>query len=254
MVKGGKFLFWLLLMWGGLAVESLAEEVIDKLLKISVQNGEIDYSYLKTMESIVDARLKEMSNLDLSANSEAFKKAFWINAYNLSLIKLILRHFPIKSIKAIPRHQCWDWKGWTYDGQLWSLNDIELKIFRPMCDPRVFFAIHSASKSGPKLSGAFYKAEQIEEQLNDATKAFMRDKVRGLKIRPKLNFLGVENENPEVFISQIFKFYLEDFVKKSGSIPEFLNLYGDEKFRKIFSSGRMVDWHYLEFDWTLNGR
>lgn len=244
----------LLLMWGWIALEAKAEDAMDKLLKISVKNGELDYSYLKTMEPIVDARLKEMSSLALNDKSEAFKKAFWINAYNLSTIKLILRNFPIKSIQAIPNHKRWEWKGWGFDGQLWSLNDIERQIFRAMGDPRVYFAIHSASKSGPKLSANFYNAEQIEEQLNEAAKAFLKDKVRGMKMKSELNFLGLESEKPEVFISQIFKFYGEDFVKKSGSIPDFLNLYGDEKFRKFFASGQTVDWHYLEFDWALNGR
>ena len=56
-----------------------------------------------------------------------------------------------------------------------NLNDIEHQILRKMEEPRIHFAIVCASVSCPKLRNKAFVAENLEQQLTDATKEFLSD-------------------------------------------------------------------------------
>ena len=227
---------------------------MDNLLKICVHKGVVDYSYLKTKESIVDQKIKELSLMDLQKASDNEKKAFWINAYNLSTIKLILMHYPVKSIKDIPVKARWEWNGWKFNNRELSLDDIENKILRPMGDPRIHFAINCASKSCPEIANEFYDSDRINEQLDRSTVQFLRDKSRGLKIEHYKSYFGWGSEVTAVKISKLFNWFGVDFIKYKGSISGFLKGYTDKDITKQIELLQDEDFNYLDYDWTLNGR
>ena len=90
------------------------------------------------------------------------KKAYWINAYNAFTIQLILKNYPLKSIKDLKRP--WGLSFIKIDGGKIALNTIEHEILRPMGDPRIHFAIVCASKSCPKLLNYAYESETLDQQ------------------------------------------------------------------------------------------
>jgi hypothetical protein len=59
------------------------------------------------------------------------KLALLVNAYNAFTLRLILDHYPLKSIKDIPEKQRWDDKRWNVGGRVWSLSQIEHEQIRP---------------------------------------------------------------------------------------------------------------------------
>jgi hypothetical protein len=172
--------------------------------------------------------------------SRAEKMAFWINAYNAFTIKLIVDHYPVKSIKDIKRgipfvNTVWDIKFIKIGGETYDLNQIEHGILRPdFKDARVHAAINCASYSCPPLRNEAFVPERLEAQLDDAMRTFVNDPLRN-RIKAK-----------RAEISEIFKWFRADFVRDAGSVRKYVNQYAKEK---LDANGRIV---YPDYQWHLN--
>jgi hypothetical protein len=165
-----------------------------------------------------------------SLNKEE-KLSYWINAYNALTIDLILRHYPLNSIKDI--NNPWDQRLWKFGEKWLNLNDIEHEILRKMNEPRIHFAIVCASVSCPKLQNEAFEASKLETQLTQTTKAFLADSKRN----------NITENDLE--LSKIFQWFVKDF-KQNGSLIDFLNKYSDVK---ISSKAKIT---YKNYNWNLN--
>lgn len=159
------------------------------------------------------------------------KLAYWINAYNALTVDLILRNYPLKSIKDIK--DPWDQRLWKLGEKWYNLNQIEHQILRKMDEPRIHFAIVCASYSCPKLSNKAYTAIDLERQLVRATRDFLKD--------PEKNNLTENN----IKISKIFKWFAKDF-KTAGSLLDFINKYSNVSIAKNAKKS------YKDYNWDLN--
>ena len=131
------------------------------LLKQYVKNDRVDYEGFKKDEVKLDQYLDVLEKTDSKKLSRNEQFAFYINAYNAWIIKLVLSGYPgIKSIKDLGSffQSPWKKKLCRIDGKTLTLDDIEHKILRPRFqDPRVHFAINCASKSCPPLLSDPYR-------------------------------------------------------------------------------------------------
>ncbi|MFN2458091.1 MAG: DUF547 domain-containing protein [Chitinophagaceae bacterium] len=98
----------LLICWLFVAVCSFAQKTPshqqwDKLPKTHVNtSGMVNYKGFQKDKAALDAYLKTLSNnAPQKSWSQNEQKAYWINAYNAYTISLILKHYPVKSIKDI---------------------------------------------------------------------------------------------------------------------------------------------------------
>lgn len=196
-------------------------------------NGEVNYQNLKENKAELDSYIKTLQEgyASIKTASKNQKIAYWINAYNALTIDLILRNYPLKSIKDIKNP--WDQHLWQFGDKRLSLNDIEHKILRKMDEPRIHFAIVCASESCPKLQNTAFTAKNLEEQLTKATQEFLADTSKN------------EISENEIKLSKIFKWFKKDF-EKNGSLIDFLNRYTDvtisDKAKKS----------YKDYSWDLN--
>lgn len=166
--------------------------------------------------------------------------AYWINAYNAFTVKLVVDHYPTASIKDIKAgipfiNGVFDLEFIEIEGHRYSLNNIEHGIIRPRFrEPRIHFAINCAARSCPRLANFAYRAEQIEAQLEQATRDFVNgDKNR---LRPD-----------RVQLSKILSWYWLDFRKHYDSRIDFLNAYSENT--TISPSATVA---FLDYDWRLN--
>jgi len=165
--------------------------------------------------------------------------AYWINAYNAFTVKIIIKNYPVKSIKDIAGsipfvNSTWDIRFINIEGNDYDLNDIEHNILRKdFNEPRIHFAINCASFSCPKLLNEAYVANKIEEQLSAVATDFIND--------PTRNKISSENAD----LSKLFKWFNGDFTKNKTLI-EFLNQYSKIKINTD------ANINYLDYDWTLN--
>ena len=214
----------------------------DALVKKHVsKNGMVDYQgFLKDKKQLQVYLDKLSANRPTSKWSKNEKMAFWINAYNAFTVKLILDHYPIKSIKDIKRgipfvNSVWDIAFIPMGKDKIDLNYIEHTILRKeFKDPRIHAAINCASFSCPLLRNEAYYASRLDEQLNDAMRKFVND--------PQRNQLDKSN----IKISKIFSWFAGDFKLNGLSVVDYLNKYA----KKRVQENARID--FLEYQWELN--
>lgn len=218
--------------WAANAQPANHRQWTDVLQAYVSENGAVDYKGLQNNKSGLESYLKLLSaNAPSDEWSMDAKKAYWINAYNAFTIQLILKNYPLKSIKDLKRPWGLSFIK-IYAGKI-ALNTIEHEILRPMGDPRIHFAIVCASKSCPKLLNYAYESETLDQQLDHVTKMFIND--------PSRNSISQSN----VKISKIFKWFKTDFPKSEAFIA-FLNNYSTIK---ILAKAEI---DYLNYSWNLN--
>ena len=171
------------------------------------------------------------------------KIAYWLNAYNAFTIKLIIDHYPVKSIKDLgPKKQIifintpWDKKFFKIGNKTMTLNRIEHRILRKIYkEPRIHFALNCASMSCPKLRREAYEGSTLDAQLTDQAKEFMRD--------PKRNQPNASKPK----LSSIFDFYGMDMKKWTGkTLVAYINQYSPVQIKED------AEIEYLDYDWSIN--
>ena len=196
------------------------------------QSGRVNYDAIKKNPQALNAYIQSLQkNIPEESWNKNEKLAYWINAYNALTIDLILRHYPLNSIKDIKKP--WDQTLWKFGDDWISLNDIEHKILRKMEEPRIHFAIVCASMSCPKLQNAAFTAKNLEQQLDEATLEFLNDTSKN----------KISKESLE--ISKIFRWFSKDF-KNDGGVIDFIR-----KYSKIDVSAK-AKINYLDYNWGLN--
>ena len=109
-------------------------------------DGKVNYKDWMNDRDNLDAYIQTLASTPLlESDSKNAKLAYWINAYNALTVQLILKHYPLKSIKEIK--QPWETTCFSIGEKSYTLGDIEHKILRKMDEPRIHFAINCASAS-----------------------------------------------------------------------------------------------------------
>lgn len=222
-----------------ISVATQAQTLIwNNLLQQHVNNkGWVDYNGFSKDEKKLDIYLTSLKNThpEKLASKNA-KKAFWINAYNAYTIKLILNHYPLKSILDIKvdGKGAWDIPFVKVGGKTYTLNHIEHEILRKKyTDPKIHVGVNCASISCPALPNTAFTEKNIDSLLNKGIKAFINDKTRNIISASHLE------------LSQIFNWFKDDFTQQSDLIT-FINKYSSTK---IESSASI---QYKEYNWNLN--
>lgn len=231
-------------------------------------NGMVDYKKLRPKRLELIQALREFDQLspkEYDSWPVPEKVAFWINAYNLCTIKVIIDNYPIKasrymtlfypanSIRQIS-------KPWTkYEFSImqveYTLREIERRILlRQFDESRVCFALSYASMGGPRLRNEPYTGEKLEKQLDEQVRSFIENK-RGFRI---------DREEEEVYLSAIFKWYADvlggkfaankKFVDQEPDIRTALNFISNYVSRadRDFLERKAYSVKYIRYDWALN--
>lgn len=218
-------------------------DIYDALLHDYVHAGskaKIDASLVDYAAWAKDSRhaqaMKAVAAIDVSALDRQAAKAFWINAYNLLTVDLIVENPEVRSIKDLGTLLQSPWKAhsWQIAGKAYTLDEIEHGILRKMHDPRIHMAIVCASLSCPDLRNEVYAPEKLDAQLNDQTRKFLANPTKGLKAG-----------SSGVTLSPIFKWFAEDFGGTEG-VLNFVRKYGP-----VGSSDKDLN-DYFDYDWSLN--
>lgn len=177
--------------------------------------------------------------------TRAERLAYWINAYNIFAIDLVVRAYPVDSIRDIGSFFSPVWKkpaGRIASGPV-TLNEIEHEILRPMGDPRIHAAIVCASLSCPPLRREPWTAARIDAQLDDQLRRFLADRRKGLAVYP---------DTARVRLSKIFDWFEEDFAA-AGGVVAFVTRFAPERERawlERHGAAASLDW--FDYDWDLN--
>lgn len=214
-----------------------------ELLKKHVSaTGKVDYKGFIRDSVQLNQYLKLLSaNPPQNSWTREDQLAYWINAYNAFTVQLIIRHYPLKSIKDIGSrikipfvNTPWDIKFIRIGKERFDLNNIEHGILREKFkEPRIHFAIVCASVSCPRLLNEAYVGSRINQQLDAQARGFINDRSRN-------------NISPNAAqLSQIFNWFRGDFTR-NGTLTEFINRYASVKVNR---NARIT---FLDYNWGLN--
>ncbi len=224
-----------------------------ELLRRHVRGGDVDYAGLASadrtdLDRYVEA-LSKVCRRDYDGWSRAAQLAFWIDVYNAFTVRLVLDHYPLGSIREIGILPGAAFRKAIIpmadlEGRTLSLDDVEHRILRPRFEePRVHFAIVCASRSCPPLRSEAYRAADLDRQLDDQARTFLRDPAKN----------RWDPQTRTLHLSMIFRWFHEDFETAAGSVAGFVARYLEEP---AASAARQpgVRIAYVDYDWSLNGR
>ena len=221
----------------------VTHELWDALLKKHVRaDGFVDYKSFVRDSAALNRYLRVLETAHPNDKNWTRNEqmAYWINAYNAYTVQLIVRNYPVASIKDIKKgvafvNSVWDIKFIKIQGYTYDLNNIEHNILRPVFkDARIHAAVNCASFSCPKLLPEAYTADKLESQLDKSMRSFINDPLRNKVAADKAQ------------VSEIFKWFKGDFERDAGSLREYLNKYATVKLTKD------TDISHLDYDWKLN--
>jgi rSAM/selenodomain-associated transferase 2 len=230
--------------------------LFEKTLQQVNDQGLIDYRSLKDQPKDLNdylLTLAKVSGAEIEKWPRDEKIAFWINAYNAFTLKAIIDHYPIKSIRDIDG--VWKHPIYLVAGKKRSLDEIEHEILRKKFnEPRIHMALVCAAMSCPPLGETAFTGLQLEQQLKDQSSAFLSN----------LNHFRIDKEARKVYLSSIFNWFGDDFIKtytpKTGfakkssqekAVLNFIAGHSSAGDREFLQSGQYnVD--YLDYDWALN--
>jgi hypothetical protein len=226
---------------------------LQQFLNQYLTDGLVSYQAIQKSPELLSGIIDELQNVresDYENWSSDQQKAFWINAYNMAVIKAIVDHYPLKkglswkalaypsnSIQQIP--DVWDRKVIRVLKKDRSLNEIEHEILRKKFkDPRIHFALVCASIGCPVLRSEPYLEEKLDSQLEDQIRTFLSE-------RRKAYYDG---KTDSLYLSPIFKWFGKDF-EPSGGVTAFVEKYWPEPETKITGKTE-IKW--FDYDWSLN--
>ena len=213
--------------WGELhAATAFDYSVLDAFLKKNVnESGAVDYQAItKDPKELNDclANLMAVPESEMVAWPREEALAFWLNAYHLMQIKLVVERYPVTSVQQIPSF--WDIAafhlGEKDKGQKqYSLNDIRVnQLIGVFHDEKIHLALSSAARGGPKLMREAFTGPKVEGQLFLLARKFVNNPV----------FVDITPGRKKIRLSKIFKWYGKDFKLDFGT---------PEAFGKFFSYG-----------------
>lgn len=200
-----------------------------------VKDGRVDYDAIKKNSTTLDELLEFASDAELNKQNQNTTKAFWINAYNLCVIKGIVNKYPVKSPLDIAGF--FDKIVYKIGNKKVTINYIENKMLRAKFDDaRLHFVLVCGANGCPQIIDKAYFPDSLEEQLNKQTKLALNNP----------NFIKVNTDSKKLQLSQIFEWYKEDFISKNTKEIDFINKYRIDKISTTFKIS------YYTYDWSLN--
>src|SRR3989304_4725770 len=252
--------------------ERLRASLLDvRIQAVSTDSDGFDYGAVAESDAYGDYRrcVSELRAFDPGQLAGRERRlAFWINLYNGLVLDAVVQW---KVQRGVGERPGFFWRA-AYDigGLRYSANDIENGILRgnaphpavpgapfgradPRCsysmmptDPRVHFALVCASRSCPPV--AVYDAERVNEQLDQATRSFIRG--GGVK---------VDGARRRVLLSRIFQWYAVDFgahwfaIGDRGPLLRFAAPYLESDDALRLTTGGIWSVSFPRYDWSLNG-
>ena len=205
----------------------------DVFFKTYVKNGRVDYKSIKANPAKLDALVESVKSINVSTSNKNEYQAFWINTYNILVIKGVVDNYPVKQMLAI--NGFFDKTKYSAGGKNVTLNGIENNLLRAKFpkESRFHFVLVCGGLGCPPIISKAYKPSTLESQLQRQTTIALNN----------ANFIKVKGK--KVQISQIFEWYKGDFTH-GGNLVDYINKYRKEPLDP------KTKLSYYTYNWTLN--
>lgn len=220
--------------------QSGSKDIFQKINSFLIQEvsaGKLDYTKLKESPDELSDIIVAIAEYDISDKDKEHKTAFYLNAYNLTVIKQIADNYPISTPFDVEGF--FKVNKFNIAGEMLTLDGIEFdKLMNIYHDSRIHFALGCGAMSCPFLYDNAFTPAHVEEQLE----------FRSQLIIDRPDYVTVDKKKKAVTLNKIFDWYGDQFSYNAGSLINFINKY---RFYKV-----PVDYEvrYYEYDWKLNDK
>lgn len=162
-----------------------AGDLTEILSRIVDADGLVRYDAIASNPTPFLRVLKAIEEYDAPLVTDEQKLAFWINAYNVQMIKNVLDHPDVANVVAGDMAPVFFNRPLRTAGHSLSLDEIEHVILRrdrpdhrlahlavKARDPRIHVGLNCAAVSCPALQASAFVAPTVDDQLDRAMRAF----------------------------------------------------------------------------------
>jgi hypothetical protein len=214
--------------------------LIDSVFAANVEDGYVDYPAIsrnvrfhKYIEALVDVDLSELTN-------DQQKIAFWLNVYNTLAVKNVIDGVtPVTRIGRIKFFRTADHR---VAGSSVDLNSIESTLLE-FGDARVRLAMVHGAYTAPNLRSGAYRADELDQQLNDAVRNFVNDNRKN----------RYSDALRRASLSELFERHQDEFGGSDEAILVFIAQYVNDKALAEALASNRYEIKYLEYEWGING-
>lgn len=220
--------------------------------------GRVDYDGLSNDRKALDRYYLRLATTSPRNNPAVFptredELAYWINAYNATVLVTVLEHYPIDSVGDVKAPLMVRpflfgksrLAGFFYfqhvrlGGEKMSLYDLENKIIRGYGESRIHFAINCASVGCPFLPQHAFHPTTLDADLDGETLRFFASPEK----------LLIDHEARVVWLSPILDWFREDF---GGNLLAYVHRYASPERRAELDRAAAYELRFMEYDWGLN--
>lgn len=206
----------------------------DAFLKNNVSNGLVAYSKIHSDPKELNELLKIAESISVTKKDAKNYQAFWINAYNLGVIKGIVNQYPMKS--HLDDTGFFNKTKYNIGGKSITLDGIQKVMLQAeFNDPRYHFVLVCGAVGCPPIINQAYYPNTLDAQLEKQTKMAING-----------SFIRINTKRKRVEVSQIMEWYKGDFTQNGTSEIDFINNYKTEKIDNNFKLS------YFPYDWSVN--
>lgn len=175
------------------AQESVAVSVdplhkpFDEILDLYVRDGLVYYHALRQERAKFDRYVQAIS--EVAADTVARwpqprQLAYWINAYNAFVLRLVIDSYPIRgkapdypanSVRQIPG--AFERRTFRAGGRQLTLDALERDVIGGFDDPRALLALGRGAVGGSRLKSEAFTAERLDQQLTTMTSELVTRRV-----------------------------------------------------------------------------
>ncbi len=214
--------------------QTVLSKYIVSTTKHNVTTTLVDYEHLKTDPTFKELILQLETYPLESLQTDPEKIAFWVNAYNITALRLIVLYYPVSGIEHIQEmvKSGWQINALQIGDEGYSLARIHYQILSKLEDPRIVFALACPALSCPDLRKEPYVPERLNRQLGEQTLSFLQNPTKGTA------FI-----KGRTYVSKLFRWQEAEF-EPYGGVAAFITWY----LKKIIPKSP----DFLNFDWRLN--
>lgn len=206
-------------------------------------HGQVDFCGLSKDTSDLYAFVRYIGQVSPQSAPGSFANrnevlAWYINSYNaLSMLGVLESGIP-EELGLLGRMWFFAGRRFRIGGRSTTLYTYENSVIRAMGDERVHFALNCMSVGCPRLPRQPFVGAELDHQLDDARRFFFSER-RNLQFDPL---------SSTVRVSEILKFYEEDFLRHSPTLIAYINRFAS---LKIPENAKL---EFIPYDWTVNAQ
>ncbi len=199
--------------------------------------GEVDFEALAKDRGELDRYVRFIAETPFDAFTAGHARlAHFINSYNaLSMYNVLDLGIPESNASTFAKARFFILRKFQIAGTPMSLYAYENEVIRKQNEPRIHWALNCSARSCPELPQKPFTAANLDAELTAEAKKFFAD-ARNLR---------VDHDKKEIWLSEIFKLFPEDFIPAFSSFTVYAQRYVAQPLPTDYSE------RFTPYDWTI---